>query len=117
MLTPRLAGYPRLLRRFTIRRRSSLRGTIVPRDALSIAIVGSRHATQYGVAQAEPLAGSLARAGLSIVSGLAHGVDAAAHGARLPVDEPSRCWGAGWQISIRPSTGNWPTRWPRPDAC
>ena len=35
------------------------RGTIEPHDALAIALVGSRHATQYGLAQAERLAGSL----------------------------------------------------------
>jgi len=56
-----------------------LRGAILPQDALAIAIVGSRHATQYGKAQAERLAGSLARAGVTIVSGLARGIDAAAH--------------------------------------
>lgn len=56
-----------------------LRGTLQPSDALSVAIVGTRHATSYGIRHAERFAGSLARAGYAVVSGLARGIDAAAH--------------------------------------
>ncbi|QDU97809.1 DNA-processing protein DprA [Lignipirellula cremea] len=56
-----------------------LRGNLLPTDAIAIAIVGSRHATHYGSTQAERLAGGLARAGITVVSGLARGIDKAAH--------------------------------------
>ena len=56
-----------------------VRGGFQPCDAMAIAIVGSRHATTYGRKVAWQLAGGLARAGYTIVSGLARGIDAAAH--------------------------------------
>lgn len=56
-----------------------VRGKLLPNDALSIGIVGTRHATQYGLRQAERLAGGLCRAGLTVISGLARGIDGAAH--------------------------------------
>lgn len=80
VLTESEPSYPRLLREIhdppgVLFRR----GQSQPQDELAVAIVGTRHATRYGLAQAERLAGSLARVGFTIVSGLARGIDAAAH--------------------------------------
>ncbi len=47
--------------------------------APGFAIVGSRNATPQGCADAEAFAAALSSAGFAIVSGLAHGIDAAAH--------------------------------------
>ncbi len=55
------------------------RGTISPADSLAIALVGSRRCSPYGLRMAERLGHSLARVGLTVVSGLARGIDAAAH--------------------------------------
>jgi len=56
-----------------------VRGAILPADSLGVAVVGARHATAYGIKVAEQLGSSLARAGYTVVSGLARGIDAAAH--------------------------------------
>jgi DNA processing protein len=48
-------------------------------DTLAIAIVGAREATPYGVGCAERLAEDLAARGITIISGLARGIDSAAH--------------------------------------
>lgn len=56
-----------------------LRGEITSDDELAVAIVGTRHATHYGLKQAERFGYALAKAGVTVVSGLARGIDAAAH--------------------------------------
>ncbi len=56
-----------------------VRGGFVKDDAQSIAIVGTRDVTAYGRAMAETLTRELAQRGVTIVSGLARGVDTVAH--------------------------------------
>jgi len=56
-----------------------VRGRVELLNRRSLAIVGSRNATAQGMANAESFAKTLSDAGLAIVSGLALGIDAAAH--------------------------------------
>ncbi|MBY0524910.1 MAG: DNA-processing protein DprA [Gemmataceae bacterium] len=56
-----------------------LRGTLETRDANAVGIVGSRHCTAYGRRVAERLAAELVRAGCTVISGLARGIDGCAH--------------------------------------
>lgn len=60
-----------------------VRGALEERDALAVAIVGSRASSPYGRQMTAGISGSLARVGVTIVSGLARGIDAAAHAAAL----------------------------------
>ncbi|MDE2967496.1 MAG: DNA-processing protein DprA [Chloroflexota bacterium] len=56
-----------------------VRGELLERDEWSLAVVGTRRPTPYGVQATRSLAADLAAAGLTIVSGLARGVDGIAH--------------------------------------
>lgn len=56
-----------------------VKGELAERDAVAVAIVGTRRASLYGRMHAERLSFELAHAGFTIVSGLARGIDAAAH--------------------------------------
>ena len=60
-----------------------LRGAITPADDWAVAIVGTRRFTSYGKQVAEELAAYLAGQGITVVSGLARGVDSVAHQAAL----------------------------------
>lgn len=60
-----------------------LKGTITPADAAAVGVVGSRRMTHYGREQARKFSFHLARAGFTIISGLARGIDTAAHEAAL----------------------------------
>jgi len=54
-------------------------GDLQPRDNHAIGVVGSRKASHYGIESAKKLSYQLAYAGLTVVSGLARGIDTAAH--------------------------------------
>jgi DNA processing protein len=56
-----------------------VRGSLTPEDDWSLAVVGTRRPTFYGREVAEQIAGDLARNRITIVSGLAKGIDATAH--------------------------------------
>jgi DNA processing protein len=59
------------------------KGSLVAEDTSSVAIVGTRRATAYGREVANQIATGLADAGVTIVSGLARGIDGVAHRAAL----------------------------------
>ena len=68
------------------------RGELVQTFAKSVAIVGSRRCTAYGIDHARRLGRDLAKAGFGVVSGLALGIDGAAHQGALE--------GGGWTAAV-----------------
>lgn len=60
-----------------------VKGQILPQDDLAVGVVGARYATIYGRQVTEKLTRDLVMAGLTIVSGMARGVDSFAHKAAL----------------------------------
>jgi DNA processing protein len=111
-------------------------GALLPRDLVSIAVVGSRYASPGGIIFAEKLTSDLARSGVTVVSGFALGIDSAAHrgalkargrtlavlGCGLDVNYPSINTDLRQEIALAgalltefppgtpPSSGNFPSR-------
>ena len=93
VLTPSMAGYPRALA--AIDQPPPLlfiRGRWTPMDERAVSIVGTRRPTPYGEGVAADLARALAQAGVTVVSGLARGIDGVAHRAALAA--------GGWTVAV-----------------
>ncbi|MBD3181080.1 DNA-protecting protein DprA [Candidatus Poribacteria bacterium] len=58
-------------------------GDILPEDSHAISVVGTRKASAYGKEAAEYISGQLASKGYTVISGMAYGIDTAAHKAAL----------------------------------
>ena len=78
-------------------------GQLEPADVQAVAIVGSRHATLYGIRIARTLAEELSRLGFTIVSGMARGIDRVAHeGALAAGGRTLAVLGCGLDVSYPP---------------
>lgn len=60
-----------------------IRGSLIPQDEWALAVVGTRRATTYGKECAQILVSGLVKSGITIVSGLAYGIDTEAHQAAI----------------------------------
>ncbi len=80
VVTERDPGYPAGLRELPDAPPALMvRGELLPEDKFSVAIVGSRSASEYGLSLAQRFAQELSAHGLTVVSGGARGVDTKAH--------------------------------------
>lgn len=84
-ITPGDPGYPKLLKEIHDPPIGLYRKGRYEFDRPCVAIVGSRRTTLYGQATAKKLGAELARLGFCVVSGLARGIDTAAHEGALSV--------------------------------
>jgi len=79
-----------------------VRGSFKDADRFSVAVVGSRNASHYGMMVAERISQRLAEFGFTVVSGLARGVDAAAHKGALKAGRTIAVLGCGVDIAYPP---------------
>jgi len=88
LITIQDKDYPKLLKEiYTPPALLYLRGKLKTSDEFSLGIVGTRKLSAYGQQVASFIATELAQAGLTIISGLAKGIDTLAHRAALSVDD------------------------------
>ena len=74
------AGYPKNLKNiYDPPKALYVNGSFSAQDAMAVAIVGSRRATLYGLQMSEKFGYELASRGITVVSGMARGIDSAAH--------------------------------------
>ena len=99
-LTPRCSGYPsRLLEIYDPPAVLWVRGNVELLEWPGIAVVGTRAPSPYGAGMAEMLSRDLANRGLSILSGMARGVDTAAHKGALDAGGKTvAVWGTGLDV-------------------
>jgi len=123
ILTLEDSNYPRLLRMIDSPPPVVyVKGTLQPADGLAVAVIGSRHPTPYGRIMAERLCEDLVAAGLTIVSGMARGIDSIAHQSALKAGGRTLAvLGSGldriyppenreFPLSTPPEPGNFPAR-------
>jgi DNA processing protein len=102
-ITPKDTGYPRLLREIHDPPIGLYRKGRYEFGQPCVAIVGSRRTTLYGQAVAKKFGAELARLGFCVVSGLARGIDTAAHDGALSVGgKTAAVLGAGIDIIYPP---------------
>ena len=89
LIHARSTEYPSLLREmFDPPPVLYVKGTLRPEDGEGIAIVGTRSSTRYGETMCDEISGGIASADITVVSGLARGIDTAAH--RAAIDNGGR---------------------------
>ncbi|MEA3305758.1 MAG: DNA-processing protein DprA [Candidatus Omnitrophota bacterium] len=90
------AGYPENLKKiYSPPLVLYVKGEIKPEDADAAAIVGSRTPSHYGVSISEKLAAGLASKGVTVISGMARGIDSTAHASALKYGRTIAVLGSG----------------------
>ena len=101
------SSYPSLLRRIPDAPLILyIQGEFQDSDRFAVAMVGSRGATPYGIQMAEKISSNLARMGITVVSGMARGIDTVCHkGALSAGSRTIAVLGCGIDITYPPENG------------